>query len=518
MSESARADNVIPFGPRSGGAARRAPGDAAGGLADRVGTLEAQLGSLQANLERERRLLTLISESDAAVDAAASGTAPHQLDEGADVEQRARALLERAIAERRALSDQVAQLRAERDTLLDQIASLRRSNQTAAAPAAPASQPALDTVVGALHTVARESEAEGRPTAQSAVTETVVKAPIAPTAGAAPAIPSDVPPSTDRIASAWDALYEDVEELPPTRRALPIVEAPAATLAPPTEPIVDIDVLAPSPSPVPDLTPERPQNAGILDDDDVHAIATSSDEMTSTESDAPAAAPIVAAIGEAAAMSEATPPAVDHAPDAAPLPDAAVADLWEDTARTASDVAVRSETAALIATTAEVPAPSRKAVERASFITDEFILGTSPLLRPRVAEPAPESEVAPPIEKASPAVAVGATPRQAPATIADAPAVAPQRAANRIQLVISPVASFTRLLEIQRRLEAVSSIRELQLRDYRNGVAIFALAVAEAISAHEFGAVVQMLGFGLRLLGANQMNVELRVEDETPAS
>ena len=46
----------------------------------------------------------------------------------------------------------------------------------------------------------------------------------------------------------------------------------------------------------------------------------------------------------------------------------------------------------------------------------------------------------------------------------------------------------------------------------------FALTVGESISAHEFGAVVQMLGFGLRLLGANQMNVELRVEDETAAS
>ena len=427
-------------------------------------------------------------------------------------------MLERAIAERRALSDQVAQLRAERDTLIDQIASLRRGNEATVVPAAPAEQPALDTVIGALHAVARDSEAEGRPTTQSAVTETVVEAPIAAAAGAAPVIPSDVPPSTDLIAGAWDALYEDVEELPRTRAVPPIVEAAAATLAPQTEPIVDIDILAPSPSPVPDPGPERPQNAGILDDEDVHALATRSDEMTSTEPDAPPAAPIVAAIGEAAAMSEGTPAGVDYAPDSAPLPDAAVAALWGDTARTASDVAVRSETATLIATTAEVPAPSRKAVERASFITDEFILGTSPLLRPRVAEPAPEGEVAAPIEKASPAVAVGATPRQAPATTADAPAVAPQRAANRIQLVISPVASFTRLLEIQRRLEAVSSIRELQLRDYRNGVAIFALAVAEAISAHEFGAVVQMLGFGLRLLGANQMNVELRVEDETAAS
>ena len=79
--------------------------------------------------------------------------------------------------------------------------------------------------------------------------------------------------------------------------------------------------------------------------------------------------------------------------------------------------------------------------------------------------------------------------------------------------MISPIASFSRLLEIQGRLAAIASIRELQLRDYRNGVAIFALTVGESISAHEFGAVVQMLGFGLRLLGATQMNVELRLDD-----
>ena len=80
-----------------------------------------------------------------------------------------------------------------------------------------------------------------------------------------------------------------------------------------------------------------------------------------------------------------------------------------------------------------------------------------------------------------------------------------------------PVHSFPRLLDIQRRLAAVTTVRELQLRDYRNGIATFAVGVADAISAHEFGAVVQMLGFGLRLLGASQMSVELRMEEGAAA-
>jgi hypothetical protein len=179
-------------------------------------------------------------------------------------------------------------------------------------------------------------------------------------------------------------------------------------------------------------------------------------------------------------------------------------------------------------------------VERATFVTDEFILETSPLLRHRVMEPEQVATIVEPepvLEAPAPPVYVSrpivrrsvvdraltepepepqprpASPVPQPQPVAQAPQ--PQQTSNRIQLVVSPIHSFPRLLEIQRRLEAVHSIQELQLRDYRNGIATFGLAVGEAISAHEFGAVVQMLGLGLRLLGATALSAELRLEDES---
>ena len=86
-------------------------------------------------------------------------------------------------------------------------------------------------------------------------------------------------------------------------------------------------------------------------------------------------------------------------------------------------------------------------------------------------------------------------------------------------MVISPIHSFTRLTEIQKRIQTLSSVRGLQLRDFRNGMATFAVGVGEAISPLEFGAVIQMLeNLHLRLEGTSQNSVELRVEDDAPSA
>src|SRR5439155_23151803 len=69
MSEGERASNIVPFGPRPPGTAsgRRPANDP---LTDRVAALETQLGSLEENITSERALLSHLSESDAAVEAA----------------------------------------------------------------------------------------------------------------------------------------------------------------------------------------------------------------------------------------------------------------------------------------------------------------------------------------------------------------------------------------------------------------------------------------------------------------
>ena len=442
MSEGERASNIVPFGPRPPGTAsgRRPANDP---LTDRVAALETQLVSLEANITRERALLSQLSESEAAVEAAWGKSDSGR---GHDAERNSRALLERAMGARRELAEQVAVLRTERDALLDEISALRRGSAAPAhASAEQAKDEKLEDVVGALreavHGLVEEIQA-----------------------------PADV------IEASSPALHEDVDELP-------LIEA------------------------------QKGRELGLIEDEDILATA---DEATVEDAQPAVSMPATTPDASIVAMWEAVPaPTSPSAPPEAAQPQA--------------PTEVLTVPPMPIATIATAPI----VVERASFITDEFILETSPLLRARVVEepaiiepavleiepPAARVEVAEPIE-AEPIQAepVGEQPVVRAPLIAQpithsAPAPTPQQASNRIQLVISPIASFSRLLEIQGRLAAIASIRELQLRDYRNGVAIFALTVGESISAHEFGAVVQMLGFGLRLLGATQMNVELRLDD-----
>jgi len=97
--------------------------------------------------------------------------------------------------------------------------------------------------------------------------------------------------------------------------------------------------------------------------------------------------------------------------------------------------------------------------------------------------------------------------------------VADERGLRQIQIVISPIHSFQRLLDTEARIRALSTVNAVHLRDFRNGIATFAVAVGEAISAAEFGAVIQMLqDLHLRLEGTTQTSVELRAEDDPPAS
>ena len=441
MSEGERASNIVPFGPRPPGtaSARRPANDP---LTDRVAALETQLVSLEANITRERALLSQLSESEAAVEAAWGKSDSGR---GHDAERNSRALLERAMGARRELAEQVAVLRTERDALLDEISALRRGSAAPAhASAEQAKDEKLEDVVGALreavHGLVEEIQA-----------------------------PADV------IEASSPALHEDVDELP-------LIEA------------------------------QKGRELGLIEDEDILATA---DEATVEDAQPAVSMPATTPDASIVAMWEAVPaPTSPSAPPEAAQPQA--------------PTEVLTVPPMPIATIATAPI----VVERASFITDEFILETSPLLRARVVEapaiieaapeiepPAARVEVAEPIEaepiQAEPVAeqpVVRAPLIEEPITHSE-PAPASQRASNRIQLVISPIASFSRLLEIQGRLGAIASIRELQLRDYRNGVAIFALTVGESISAHEFGAVVQMLGFGLRLLGATQMNVELRLDD-----
>ena len=107
------------------------------------------------------------------------------------------------------------------------------------------------------------------------------------------------------------------------------------------------------------------------------------------------------------------------------------------------------------------------------------------------------------------------------APVAPLPALAPIAPAGRrhMQLVIGPVHSFPRLLEIEQRLRSLTTVVALDLQDFRNGTATFAVELSEAISPAEFGTVIQMItNLRLRHEGTTQSTVELRAEEDGPAS
>ena len=133
--------------------------------------------------------------------------------------------------------------------------------------------------------------------------------------------------------------------------------------------------------------------------------------------------------------------------------------------------------------------------------------------------PAAEPEIVEREPEARPEPFSEAVPAAAPAPTLPEPGAAVAQGLHQIQIVIAPIHSFPRLLETERRIRALSAVNALRLRDFRNGVATFAVAVAEAISPAEFGAVIQMLqDLHLRLEGSSQSSVELRAEDEPPTA
>jgi hypothetical protein len=260
------------------------------------------------------------------------------------------------------------------------------------------------------------------------------------------------------------------------------------------------------------------------------------------EASAPPSEPIVEELVEQFHPSEQIEPVVPYfappepaaetriePPSLPSTPDARIDALWN----AAASWPKAAETA---------PPPS---FEPASFITEDFIAETRAVEIPDAPYPPQElaphqtiEYVAPPVEFAPPPSEYlpeppaivepqWEAPAKPPITESEpAPSfsslfpeltVADERGLHQIQVVISPIHSFPRLLETERRIRALSTVNALHLRDFRNGVATLTVSVGEAISPAEFGAVIQMLEtLHLRLEGTTQSTVELRAEEEPP--
>jgi len=81
--------------------------------------------------------------------------------------------------------------------------------------------------------------------------------------------------------------------------------------------------------------------------------------------------------------------------------------------------------------------------------------------------------------------------------------------------MLSPIPSFARLVEIERRIQLLAPVRTLYVRDFRGGVATLALGLRVPMSVDEMGAALAALEqprFAVQRSGGNTL--ELRIEGE----
>jgi hypothetical protein len=166
-------------------------------------------------------------------------------------------------------------------------------------------------------------------------------------------------------------------------------------------------------------------------------------------------------------------------------------------------------------------------------------------------EPAPEPEPVYEIEEIEPAAAAPAPAPAVPEPVAPAPEpvrevapepfrtvaethpplevvrapieideIAPPRVeaaspTSDIQLVLSPIGSFPRLVEIERHIQALSVVRTLYVRDFRGGVATLAIALRSSMTPEEFaGMLASLQQPRMRLVAGSRNRLELRIEGE----
>jgi outer membrane murein-binding lipoprotein Lpp len=114
-----------------------------------------------------------------------------------------------------------------------------------------------------------------------------------------------------------------------------------------------------------------------------------------------------------------------------------------------------------------------------------------------------------------------AAPMQAPAAPAAAEpareqwATAATEPVGEVQVVLSPISSFPRLVELERRLQGMPVVRTVYARDFRNGVATLAIGLRHPMTVDEFAAAVTKLDYPrLRILSTSGYVLELRIDTE----
>ena len=229
---------------------------------------------------------------------------------------------------------------------------------------------------------------------------------------------------------------------------------------------------------------------------------------------APSAPPMPAMPAAQRPSSPVPPPAAAAHPVAAPAPSAPPQQSWDRPAPapqpySAPPLGYNLPQAQPVYTPPPTPRPV--VVPRPPIIVEDIEVA------PAAAAPAPAS-----VPPAAPAPApMAAAPQPAPRAVPD-PAreereewVTPSEPIGEIQIVLSPISSFPRLVELERRLQGMPAVRTVYARDFRNGVATLAIGLRTPMTVDEFAAAVTRLEYPrLRVVSTTGYVLELRIDSE----
>ena len=85
--------------------------------------------------------------------------------------------------------------------------------------------------------------------------------------------------------------------------------------------------------------------------------------------------------------------------------------------------------------------------------------------------------------------------------------------------MLSPISSFPRLVELERRLQGMPVVRTVYARDFRNGVATLAIGLRHPMTVDEFATAVTKLEYPrLRIVSTTGFVLELQIDTEASAT
>jgi hypothetical protein len=121
--------------------------------------------------------------------------------------------------------------------------------------------------------------------------------------------------------------------------------------------------------------------------------------------------------------------------------------------------------------------------------------------------PAPVAQVPPPAPAPPPQDRSAEPAREWVAT--------PSEPIGEVQVVLSPISSFPRLVELERRLQGMPVVRTVYARDFRNGVATLAIGLRHPMTVDEFATAVTKLDYPrLRIISTSGYVLELKIDSE----